>query len=211
MEKRNYYRELDKIIQNQQGEKPTLLLQSCCGPCSSSVLEFLTEHFQVTLFWYNPNLYPEEEFYKRLSTQKELLDKMTFASSVSVIIEPWRHDEYISSVRGLEEEPEGGKRCTQCFQLRLRECALVAKKFDFEYFCSTLTVSRYKNTVLINSIGESVSAEIGVKWLPSDFKKKGGEQRSSELAAFYQLYRQNYCGCEYSLKQRIAFEKSKGQ
>lgn len=209
MDKRNYQRELDALILAQQGYRPSVLLQSCCGPCSSSVLEYLTKYFHVTLLWYNPNLYPAEEFEKRLATQKELLEKMPLSSNVDVLIESWKHEEFVSAVAGYEEEPEGGKRCEQCFYLRLKKCAQMAKEYHFDYFCSTLTVSRYKNAPLINSVGERIADETGARWLPSDFKKKGGEQRSAELAELYQLYRQVYCGCEYSLKQKTDFEKKR--
>ena len=209
MDKRNYQKELDALILAQQGYRPSFLLHSCCGPCSSSVLEYLTKYFRVTLFWYNPNLYPEEEFNKRLATQKELLEKMPLSSPVEVLSESWKHEEFVASAAGYEREPEGGKRCEQCFALRLRRCARTAKEHHFDYFCSTLTVSRYKNAPLINTIGERIAEETETRWLPSDFKKRGGEQRSSELAEYYQLYRQVYCGCEYSLKQRTDFEKNR--
>lgn len=208
MGKRNYYKELEELIAAQRGNRPSLLLHSCCGPCSSSVLEFLTKYFEVTLLWYNPNLFPESEYFKRLDAQRELLGKMPLSSVVDILIEPWRHEEFLSVSNGLEEEPEGGKRCEQCFLLRLRECARIAKEKEFDYFCSTLTVSRYKNTETINTVGEMIAKEIGVSWLPSDFKKKGGEQRSTELAVLYRLYRQVYCGCEYSLQNRKDYEET---
>ena len=207
MDKRKFQKELDAIILAQQGYKPSVLLHSCCGPCSSSVLEYLTKYFRVTLLWYNPNLYPEEEYNKRLATQKELLERMPLSSAVDVLTVPWKHEEFVSAVAGYEEEPEGGERCERCFYLRLKKCAQLAKENHFDYFCSTLTVSRYKNALLINSVGERISAETGARWLPSDFKKKGGEQRSAELAELYKLYRQVYCGCEFSLKKRKEFEK----
>ena len=211
MEKRNYQKELDKLILSQQDYKPTVLLHSCCGPCSSSVLEYLTKYFRVTLLWYNPNLYPETEFDKRLATQKELIEKMKLSSSVELLPKEWNHEEFLTATEGYEQEPEGGKRCERCFSLRLKECARLAKEHQFDYFCSTLTVSRYKNAPLINMIGEKISEETGIKWLPSDFKKKGGEMRSTELAEKYQLYRQVYCGCEYSLKLRTEYEKNRYQ
>ena len=211
MEKRNYQKELDTIISAQQDYKPSVLLHSCCGPCSSSVLEYLTQHFKVTLLWYNPNLYPEEEFYKRFAAQKELIDKMSLSDAVEILAEPWNHESFEDAAAGFEDEPEGGKRCEKCFYLRLKECARISKEHGFDYFCSTLTVSRYKNAPLIKSIGEIISEEAGSKWLPSDFKKRGGELRSAELAAYYQIYRQVYCGCEYSLQQRKDFEMSKQQ
>ena len=209
MEKRNYQKELDSLILSQQGYRPTVLLHSCCGPCSSSVLEYLTKYFRVTLLWYNPNLYPETEFDKRLATLKELIERMNLSSTVGVLTETWKHEEFLAAIVGYEQEPEGGKRCERCFSLRLKECARLAKERQFDYFCTTLTVSRYKNAALINAIGERIAEETCIKWLPSDFKKKGGEMRSAELAEKYQLYRQVYCGCEYSLKQRMEFEENR--
>jgi predicted adenine nucleotide alpha hydrolase (AANH) superfamily ATPase len=211
MEKRNYQKELDTLVLAQMEYPPSVLLHSCCGPCSSSVLEYLTKYFRVTLLWYNPNLYPESEFYKRLATQKELLNKMELSSKVDIMTESWKHEDFISAAIGYENEPEGGKRCEQCFSVRLRECARLAKENNFDYYCTTLTVSRYKNAPLINSLGEEIGKETGIRWLPSDFKKKGGEQRSAELAKYYQLYRQVYCGCEYSLIHRNNAKKQKFQ
>ena len=184
------------------------MLHSCCGPCSSSVLEFLTQFFDVTLFWYNPNLYPEDEFQKRLNTQLELIDKMDLRGKVNVKICPWDSAEYYARVRGLEQEKEGGVRCAACFELRLEKCAQAAAESGCDYFCSTLTVSRYKNAELINRIGEKVAAVSGVKWLPSDFKKNNGENRSVELSEQYGLYRQQYCGCEFSLRARESHAKN---
>ena len=203
MNKRNYQNELDKIISRNQGNRPTLLLHSCCGPCSSSVLEYLTQYFKVTLLWFNPNLYPEEEFVRRLETQKELIEKMGLSETVQVLAEPWRKEEYDRATAGFENEPEGGKRCEKCFQLRLRECAKIAKEHGFDYFCSTLTVSRHKNAVLINTIGEAVAEEFKIAWLPSDFKKRNGDNRSLALSEKFGIYRQVYCGCEFSLKARL--------
>ncbi len=200
--KRNYQNELDEIIRACGGGKPRVLLHSCCGPCSSAVLEYLTQYFDVTLLWYNPNLFPEEEFERRCSTQLELIEKMGLRESVHVLLEPWRSEEYYAAARGLENEPEGGKRCTECFRLRLRETAKLARQRGFDYFCTTLTLSRYKDAVRVNNLGERIAAETGVRWLPSDFKKRGREARSNELAKQYGLYQQRYCGCEFSLRSR---------
>ena len=202
MNRRNYQKELEKIISRSGDRQPTVLLHSCCGPCSSSVLEYLTQFFQVTILWYNPNLYPEAEYVRRLETQKELLEKMGLAEKVHLLTEPWRSEEYYGAVAGCEEEPEGGKRCEKCFRLRLEECARIAKLHGFDYFCSTLTVSRHKNAVLINTIGEAAAQKAGISWLPSDFKKRDGENRSVELSEKYGIYRQVYCGCEFSLRAR---------
>ena len=201
MNRRNYMREFDGIVQKNAGERPRLLLHSCCGPCSSSVLETLTKYFDVTLLWYNPNLYPQEEFERRFATQIELVEKMGLAEEVPVLAESRKHDDYLRRVEGLEAEPEGGKRCTECFRLRLIECAKLARQYGFAYFCTTLTVSRHKDAERLNALGEEIGKAFGVEWLPSDFKKRGGELRSQQLAEQYGLYRQNYCGCEFSLRK----------
>jgi len=202
MNNRNYQKELDRIIERLDGARPRLLLHSCCGICSAPVLEYLTRYFDVTLLWYNPNLYPEAEFDRRFQTLREMLDKLGFADKVSVLAEPWRHEDYEGVVKGLEEEPEGGARCTECFRLRLRECAELAASRGFDYFCTTLTLSRHKDEQRINALGEELGRAALVRWLPSDFKKQGREMRSTELAEQYGLYRQLYCGCEYSLRRR---------
>ncbi len=200
--KRDYQKELDAILRSLGERRPRVLLHSCCGPCSSAVLEYLTQYFDVTLLWYNPNLYPQAEFEKRLRTQKELIEKMGLAESVSIRVESWRSEEYYGVIPGLEAEPEGGRRCTACFRLRLEETAKLAKQQGFEYFCTTLSLSRYKDAVRINTLGEELGAAYGVAWLPSDFKKRGREQRSVQLARQYGLYQQRYCGCEFSLRSR---------
>ena len=198
-EKRNYQQELDRILERQGGERPRLLLHSCCGPCSSAVLEYLTQFFRVTVFWYNPNIYPREEFDRRLSAQRELLEKMGLAPGVSLLVLPRDSDPWYRATAGLEQEPEGGARCTECFRLRLREAAKYAAKEGYDWYCSTLTLSRHKDPVRINALGEQFAGEFGVRWLPSEFKKRGRELRSQQLCAEYGIYRQDYCGCEYSL------------
>ena len=208
MSTRNYSKELERIIQHRGTKRPRVLLHSCCGPCSSSVLEYLTRYFDVTLLWYNPNLYPEEEFEKRFKTQVELIEKMGLADEVSVLAEPWKKEDYYSRIKGLEQEPEGGARCTECFRLRLFECARLAKHYGYDYFCTTLTVSRYKDAVRVNTLGEEIGNAMGIAWLPSDFKKKNGEIRSQQLAEEYDLYRQNYCGCAFSLKSRQEYDRA---
>ena len=196
---RNYQKELDRIIQKRGKKTPRVLLHSCCGPCSSSVLEYLTQYFDVTLLWYNPNIYPKEEFDRRFQTQVELIEKMGLADKVSILAESWKSEDYYRQVKGLEEEPEGGKRCTECFRLRLLETARLAKHYGYDYFC---TLSRHKDSVRINTLGEEIARAAGVSWLPSDFKKRDGEKRSLELCEKYGLYRQLYCGCEFSLHKR---------
>ena len=202
--KRNYQRELDDILERsrEEGRVPRLLLHSCCGPCSSAVLEYLTQYFDVTILWYNPNLYPQSEFERRFKTQVELIEKMGLADRVSVLAEPWKHEDYDARVKGLEDEPEGGAQCTECFRLRLLETAKLCKHYGFDYFCTTLTLSRHKDAELINALAEEIARAFGVNWLPSDFKKRDGENRSIELCEQYHVYRQLYCGCESSLHRR---------
>ena len=195
---------MDSIIRKQGERRPRVLLHSCCGPCSSAVLEYLTQYFDVTLLWYNPNLFPREEFERRFRTLVELVEKMGLADRVEILAEPWKHEDYESRVKGLEDEPEGGSRCEVCFRLRLVETARLARHYGFDYFCTTLSLSRHKDAVLINRLGEEAGRAFGVSWLPSDFKKQGREMRASELAEQYGLYRQLYCGCAYSLHVREA-------
>ena len=202
MNRRNYQRELDRIIEKNGNKRPRVLLHVCCGPCSSAVLEYLTQYFDLTLLWYNPNIYPEAEFDLRLETLKKLIGDMGLADRVKLLTQPHRSDEYYARVKGLEDEPEGGKRCTECFRLRLEEAAKAAKAGGFDYFCTTLTLSRHKDAVRINTLAEEIAQREGVKWLPSDFKKRDGENRSIELCEQYHVYRQLYCGCEYSFRKR---------
>ena len=207
MNRRQYQRELDRIIEKQGERRPRVLLHVCCGPCSSAVLEYLTKHFELTLLWYNPNIYPESEFEKRRETLQKLVRDMGLAERVNILLEPRRSEEYAARVIGLENEPEGGKRCTECFRLRLEETAKLAAERDFDYFCTTLTLSRHKDAVRINTLAEEIAAKTGAHWLPSDFKKHDGENRSIELCERYNVYRQLYCGCEYSLKKREEHSK----
>ena len=195
-------RELDRIIEKQGESRPRVLLHVCCGPCSSAVLEYLTQYFELTLLWYNPNIYPEAEFQKRYDTLLKLIRDMGLEDRVGVLFEEHRSAEYYARARGLEDEPEGGRRCTECFRLRLEETAKLAAARGFDYFCTTLTLSRHKDAVRINAIAEEIAQKTGVKWLPSEFKKRDGENRSLALCEQYNVYRQLYCGCEYSLKKR---------
>ena len=211
MNNRNYQRELDRLIQKQGEKRPRVLLHCCCGPCSSSVLEYLTQHFDLTLLWYNPNIYPQAEFDRRFQTFVKLVEDMGLADRVSILSEPRREQDYYERIRGLENEPEGGRRCTECFRVRLLETARLAKQDGFDYFYTTLTLSRHKDAIRINTIAEELGAAFGVKWLPSDFKKRDGENRSIELCEQYNVYRQLYCGCEFSLHRReeVAAEREK--
>ncbi len=192
----NYQKQLDTVIES-LAEAPRLLLQGCCGPCSSYVLEYLTEHFDVTLLFYNPNIRPEAEYEKRLAALKELLEKLPVKHVVKLLEPGWRGAEFEAAARGYEDAPEGGERCTRCFILRLEETARLAAEQGYAYFGTTLTVSPHKNAPLINRIGEAMGEKYGVKWLPSDFKKRNGYLRSIQLSKEYGLYRQEYCGCGY--------------
>ncbi len=203
MNRENFFRKFDKIVGQFGDSKPGILLHSCCGPCSSSVLELLSKYFDVTVLWYNPNLYPEAEYDKRLETQKQLIDAIAEDGvQARLLVEPWRSEDYFSRIKGLENEPEEGKRCLECFKIRLEETARIASERGFEWFCTTLTVSSRKDAVAINAIGREAEAKYGVKWLPSEFKKREGNHRSIILSEKYGLYRQEYCGCVFSLVNR---------
>ena len=198
--KRNYQQEMEEIFQELGHSSPRLLLHSCCGPCSSSVLERLSPHFDLTLLWYNPNIWPQAEFDRRLEAQKKLISAAF--PSVKLLVLPREDTPWYKAVSGLEKEPEGGARCTECFRLRLRESARLAAKLHCDYYCSTLTLSRHKDPVRINAIGEAFGQEYGVRWLPSEFKKRNGELRTAQLCEQFGIYRQNYCGCEYSVQKQ---------
>ena len=187
----NYYEQAEKILENSKGKR--LLLHSCCGPCSSSVLEFLMPKIDVTVYYYNPCIMPQDEYEHRLAEQRRICDIL----GVPLVVGKYDNDRYLTAVSGLESAPEGGERCGKCFYLRLSETALMAKQGGYDYFCTTLTVSPHKNAEIINSIGEEIAAESGVPFLPSDFKKKNGYLRSIELSKKYGLYRQGYCGCRF--------------
>ena len=203
MNRENFFRKFDKIVGQFGDAKPGILLHSCCGPCSSSVLELLSKYFDVTVLWYNPNLYPEAEYDKRLETQKQLIDAIAEDGvQAKLLVEPWRSEDYFSRIKGLENEPDEGKRCLECFKIRLEETARIASERGFEWFCTTLTVSSRKDAVAINAIGREAEAKYGVKWLPSEFKKREGNHRSIILSEKYGLYRQEYCGCVFSLVNR---------
>ena len=198
MMKTNYQLETDKTLAAlPAGERPRLLLHSCCGPCSSYVLEYLTQYFNVTVLYYNPNIQPEAEYEKRLFYQREVLRHIPAA-----ILEcAYDGAAFEAAAAGYEDAPEGGERCTRCFLLRLEETARLAAAHGFDYFCTTLTVSPHKDPERINRIGAELAQRYGVRWLPSDFKKRDGYLRSIRLAQEYGLYRQDWCGCSYSRKQ----------
>ena len=200
----NYQKELDKVIQSCICEErvPTLLLHSCCAPCSSYTLEYLSQYFRITVFYYNPNIYPAGEYQKRVEEQQRFIRRLPVRYPVSFIEGPYDTERFYEIARGLEHVPEGGERCFKCYELRLREAAILAKDRGFDYFTTTLTISPLKNAGKLNEIGEALAKEYGVAHLPSDFKKRNGYKRSIELSAQYGLYRQDYCGCVFSQRDR---------
>ena len=192
--KENYQKELDAVVARLT-DKPRLLLQSCCGPCSTYVLSYLKQYFDITLLYYNPNIQPRAEYDLRLENQRKVLAAMP---EVHILECAYDGEAYNAAVRGLEGEPEGGARCTVCFRLRLEETARLAAEGKFDYFCTTLTVSPHKDAARINTIGRALGEQYGVAWLPSDFKKREGYKQSITLYRELDLYRQDYCGCLYS-------------
>ena len=202
--KRNYQKELEELLKNlkEQNTVPTLFLHSCCAPCSSYVLEYLSEYFQITVFYYNPNIYPDEEYYKRVEEQKRFIERFPAKHKISFVEGNYDKDRFYAMAKGLELVPEGGERCFACYELRLREAAEYAKERDMDYFTTTLSISPMKNAEKLNEIGEKLAQEYGVKYLTSDFKKKNGYKRSVEISEEYGMYRQDYCGCVFSMQER---------
>lgn len=194
----NYQLELDKILDriSQSGTHPSLLLHSCCGPCSSYVLEYLTKYFDITVLYYNPNIWPVEEFIKRANEQRRLIEDAGL--TVRLITPEYDDTAFYSAAKDLENEPEGGARCRECFVLRLNETAKLAQQDGYDYFTTTLSVSPHKNAQLLNQLGYELGEKYGVAYLPADFKKREGYKRSIELSKQYNLYRQQYCGCKFS-------------
>ena len=190
------YNNIFEDITSKLNYRPKVLLHSCCAPCSSHVVTLLKEYFDVTVLYYNPNIYPLEEYLKRKNEQIKLLEIL----NIPIMYIDYDHNEFKENVKGLEDEKEGGARCNKCFALRLEKTAILAQLNQFEYFCTTLTVSPYKNSQIINKIGAILEQKYNVKYLYSDFKKKEGYKKSIELSKKYDLYRQHYCGCEYSVE-----------
>lgn len=199
-QKINYQKELDGILTKlgQEQRVPTLLIHSCCAPCSSYVLEYLSEYFEITVFYYNPNIYPASEYTKRIVEQQKLIQDMDFKHPVSFMAGEYEKEKFYAMSEGMEHLKEGGARCMKCYELRLSEAAKQAAAGGFDYFTTTLSISPMKNAQKLNEIGVRVGKEHGVEYLVSDFKKKNGYKRSVELSKEYGLYRQDYCGCEYS-------------
>ena len=197
----NYQRKLDELLKT-ISEPPRLLLHCCCAPCSSYVLEYLSDFFEITCFFYNPNISPQAEFDKRAMELERLISAQPHKYPVSLVVEKYNIEEFFAAVKGLEKIKEGGERCFKCYRLRLEAAAKYAKEYNFDYFCSTLSISPLKNAQKLNEIGEELSEMYKIQHLPNDFKKKGGYKRSVELSAEYDLYRQNYCGCVFSKQER---------
>ncbi len=200
MNKTNFQAQLDLLIErnNEAGITPSLLLHCCCAPCSSYVLEYLSDYFRITVLYYNPNISPEEEYLKRKAELNRLIDETPYPNPVSVVDCDYDPTIFFDSVKGLEQCPEGGERCFVCYDLRLRKTAEVAKEKGFDYFASTLSISPLKNAAKLNEIGQRLAEEYGINWLPNDFKKREGYKRSIELSRQHGLYRQDYCGCVFS-------------
>lgn len=197
----NYQRRLDELINNLSGT-PRLLLHCCCAPCSSYVLEYLSRFFEITCLFYNPNISPAEEYEKRAEELRRLISEQPHKNPESIIVEKYNPQDFFAAVKGYEHIKEGGERCFRCYRLRLEMAAKYAKEYNFDYFCSTLSISPLKNARKLNEIGEELSEIYKISHLPNDFKKKGGYKRSIELSAGYDLYRQNYCGCVFSKNER---------
>lgn len=205
---RNFQKELDWLLESMVTNQETgkrLFLHSCCAPCSSYVLEYLRNYFRITVFYYNPNISFEQEYQKRVAEQKRLINAYNRGGTgylIDVVEGDYEPEVFYDMAAGLEECPEGGERCFLCYELRLRKTAQRALDGGYDYFCTTLSISPLKNAKKLNEIGEQLAKEYQVKWLMSDFKKKDGYKRSIELSATYNLYRQDYCGCVYSKKER---------
>ena len=200
----NYQLEMEKVLASlPAGAKPKLLLHACCAPCSSAVLERLREHFSITILYYNPNIYPPQEYHRREQELERFLQDAGM-SGISLIELPYDPQEFYTAVKGLEAEPERGERCTVCYRLRMEQAARYAAAHGFDWFTTTLSISPVKDPVRINQIGQELAQKYGVAHLPSEFRKKNGYKRSLELSAEYGLYRQDYCGCVFSKQEREA-------
>ena len=211
---RNYQKEMERIIEGLRGEKKSLLLHSCCAPCSSAVLEKLQEIFEITVFYYNPNISEDTEYRKRVEEQKRLIEAFNRKKPdciIKIIDGDYEPQEFYAIAKGLENCPEGGERCFKCYALRLEKTAQLAKELKFDYFTTTLTISPLKNAGKLNEIGEEMALKYETTFLPSEFKKKEGYKRSIELSKEYDLYRQNFCGCAFSKAESLkrVFDETK--
>lgn len=208
---RNYQKEMEKIIDGLQGARKSLLLHSCCAPCSSAVLEKLQEIFEITVFFYNPNISEAEEYRKRVEEQKRLIfefNQKNHDCPIQIVEGNYEPQEFYDIAKGLEQCPEGGERCFRCYGLRLEKTAQLAKEGGYDYFTTTLTISPLKNAAKLNEIGEQMAEKYETSFLPSDFKKKEGYKRSIELSKEYDLYRQNFCGCAFSKAESLKRENA---
>ena len=203
-QKRNYRKELEKIIEKHQKEDriPTLFLHSCCAPCSSYCISCLAEHFHVTVFYYNPNIYPPEEYTMRVQEQERFIQEFPTRYPVQFVEGSYDSNRFYEMAKGMENLPEGGERCFACYRLRLSETAAYAKEHGYDFFTTTLSISPLKNAEKLNEIGAELEKEYGVSYLFSDFKKKDGYKKSTEISKEYHMYRQYYCGCVYSKRDR---------
>lgn len=200
----NYQQEMEKVLQqlDTAALRPRLLLHACCAPCSSATLERLARHFDLTILYYNPNIYPPEEYHRREAELERFVEQAGYHYPVVEL--PYNPQEFYDAVKGLEQEPEKGERCTVCYRLRLEQTARYAAEHGFDWFCTTLSISPMKDPVRINTLGTELGARYGVWFLPSEFRKKDGYKRSLALSAEYGLYRQDYCGCVFSKQERGA-------
>ncbi len=203
MQKVNYQKKLDELIGQleKKGKVPSLLLHSCCAPCSSYCLEYLSQYFKITVFYYNPNIFPKEEYEYRIQEQQRLIDNLPSKHPISFCAKEYEPEKFYERAKGYEGEMEGGERCNRCFRLRLEETAKLAKTLKMDYYTTTLTISPLKNAQNLNEIGMELGELYQVDYLESDFKKRGGYKRSVELSKEYELYRQDYCGCVYSKQE----------
>ena len=198
----NYQKELEKIIEKLDlNSRPKLLLHACCGPCSSYVVEYLSKYFDITIYYYNPNIYPKEEYTRRLNELKKFMS--IFNNNINVIEEIYNEEDYNSAVKNLEHLGEKSIRCYNCYEFRMDKAAKYARENNYDYFTTTLSISPHKNSKWINEIGSLLEQKYNIKYLYSDFKKREGYKRSLELSKEYNLYRQDYCGCKYSKKERL--------
>ena len=206
----DYQRKLDGILRDleKRGEVPSLLLHCCCAPCSTYVLEYLSNYFRITTFYYNPNIFPEEEYQHRVAELKRFSAEFPTKYPVQFLEGNYEPAKYYAAVKGLEHDPEGGARCLKCFELRLGESAKVAKELGMDYFTTTLTISPMIDAAVLIEIGEKMAEKFGVRHLPSNFKKRNGFLRSTEICKIYGLYRQDFCGCVYSKMERERAQKA---
>lgn len=209
----NFQQKLDeKLVEiTSEQETPNLLLHACCAPCSSYVLEYLAQFFRITVFFYNPNISPQEEFDKRVLELERFITEFPVVHPVQLEVGEYHPEVFLNMAKGLEQEPEGGSRCYRCYEQRLEETAKKCREEGYDYFTTTLSISPYKNAQWLNEIGERMADRYGIAYLVSDFKKKNGYRRSIELSQEYQLYRQDYCGCKYSKAERERMKQNKNK